>query len=396
MTTPIAKNATLVAIEPEVTEGTYVAPSAGSSFIQTLEGIEVNPAKDLVEREVLTNSIGKVQPRVGLRSVSGSLPVEFKGSGTEGGAPEYGLLLESALGTKRSFTSSTTKTGNANNQLEIEDADISKYSKYDILVIKESGSYHVAYVTAVDTTASAANIQYAPTAPFTPSDNVEVAASQMYVTANDSHPSFSTSVYWADEIRQTGVGCKVTSLSLENFQTGQVPTWGISFDGSNYDRVDGSAPFTPSFDDALPPILQGGESSCVFEDGTQMENNNFSVELSNELSFVESICEGRSGASRMTSRTVSGSVNPYMDDTDVSRFTKFNDNTPFALFAYAANPSSTAGELELGSICAVLLPNCITTEMPTGDQEGLLTDDISFSANRGSQGDIEEMVVGFI
>jgi len=95
-------------------------------------------------------------------------------------------------------------------------------------------------------------------------------------------------------------------------------------------------------------------------------------------------------------RTISGSMNPYMDDTDVSQFTKFDLQSLYTLFLWAGNPSGVAGELELGSVIAVCLPNVNTTEMPTGDLDGLLLDEISFAASRGAAGSVEEMFVSFV
>ncbi len=80
-------------------EGTAKDPASGEDFIQILEdGLELSPAKELLDRSILTSSIGKVTPRVGQKSVSGSIPVEFKAAGTEGSFPEYSTLLNSALG----------------------------------------------------------------------------------------------------------------------------------------------------------------------------------------------------------------------------------------------------------------------------------------------------------
>lgn len=395
MATPIAKNASLVAVMAEVTEGTYVPPAAATDFVQTLSGIEINPAKELVEREVLSDSIGQVQPRVGLRSVSGALPVEFKGSGVEGGDPEYSLLIKSALGAATSITTNTTtKTGNSGTVLQIQDADIGKFAKFNVLVIKQSGAHHICYVTAIVTTLGSATLTIAPAKPSGSfSDNVVISKNQMYHTANTGHPALSVSTYWADEILQTAIGAKVSSLALSNFQTGQVANWDVGFDGLNYARSNASAAFSPSYDTALPPIIV--TTACVTQDGTHLELNSFGVEVSNDVSFVESICDGRT-SSRMTKRTIKGSMNPYMDDATFAQFTKFDNNTSFTLFAYAANPSTVTGEIEMGSVCAIVLPNCIITEIPTGDLNGLLVDNISFSANRGSTGIVEEMYVGFV
>jgi hypothetical protein len=283
MATPIIKKNSVVAVVEEVTEGTYVAPASGADFIQTLEALDVAAAKELLEREVLLASIGKIQPRVGEDSVTGSLPVEFKASGTEGSAPEYAPLVKSALGAETSITTqTTTKTGNTASQLEIQDADIGKFSLYDVLVVLEAGAHHICYVTAIDTTATLANIQVLPAASGAFSDNVVISKNQMYVTGNDGHPTFSTSLYWGDEILQTGVGCRTSGLTLSNFTAGQLASLEASFEGLTFARSDASAAFTPVFDSALPPVII---NACVFQDGTQLEVQNFSFSLTNTIAF---------------------------------------------------------------------------------------------------------------
>lgn len=396
MATPIAKNATVVAVMKEVTEGTYVAPGAATDYVQVLEGISSNPIKETIERSVLTSSIGKVQPRAGLESVEGSLPMELKASGTEGGIPESGYVIESALGATRAITTQTTtkSSGNTGSVLQIQDADISKFNVYDIIVVLESGAHHCCYVSAVDSSAGTANITVSPSKPSGSfSNSVVISKSRMYYTANASHPSLSISTYWANEITQKAIGCKVASLALSNFSVGQIASWDASFSGLSYDRIDGAAPHTPSFDTALPPIVVS--NACVYQDGTALKVNQFSFSVENEVSFVKEICAGQTG-SRVVSRSVTGSFNPYMDDTAVTQFTKFDTNDDYVIFAFAANPSSTAGEYELGSVCGFVLPKCLTTELPTGDVDGLLTDDVSFTASRGAAGTTEEVYIGFI
>jgi hypothetical protein len=89
-------------------------------------------------------------------------------------------------------------------------------------------------------------------------------------------------------------------------------------------------------------------------------------------------------------------MNPYKDDTSVTNYTKFNANTAFSLFITAKNPSSTSGEVELGSVIGIYLPNCLITEKAISEVEGILTDEITFSADRGASGTTEEIYIGFI
>ena len=69
-----------------------------------------------------------------------------------------------------------------------------------------------------------------------------------------------------------------------------------------------------------------------------------------------------------------------MEDDDVDRFNLFNDNTPFRIFAHTQNDDVVAGELK--QVVMINLPNCRLPELATGDQEGLATDEMSFTAHR--------------
>jgi hypothetical protein len=73
-----------------------------------------------------------------------------------------------------------------------------------------------------------------------------------------------------------------------------------------------------------------------------------------------------------------GEIAPYMDDDNVDRFTAFNTNDDISVFGYAYNPTSTVGELE--QAIAFWIPQAKITTMPNGDQDGIMTNQISFKA----------------
>jgi hypothetical protein len=387
---------TIVAIETEVTEGTYVAPSGASSFLQTLsDGFEMTPSKELVERNIFTGSIGKVQPRTGMRSVAGSIPVEARANSTEGSEPEFDKLMRSALGARRQNTTTvTTKaSGNTATVLQIEDADISKFAVGDIVMSKGSGAYHVSPVTAVDTTGSAANITLLVAHPDGDhDDSVTVSKFTTYYVADSGHPSLSITKYAEDAVREMAVGCKVTSLSLENFTTGQIPSFNFGFEGLTFDRSLTAPAYTPSYNSALPPIVLDARA---YMDGTEITINELTFSLENTLGFQTAISEQYGKASsRVTERVITGSFNPYKLSDSIANYTKFVDNTAFSLFAYAQVPTGTTGEF--GNVIAVYMPSCLITELGEADQDGLLQEAVSFSANRGSSGSTNEIYIGFI
>lgn len=390
----IVKNNTKVAVEVEVTEGTYVAPTGASSFFQTLsDGFEMTPAKEQVERNVFIGSVGKVSPRTSTRSVSGSIPVELKPLSTAGDAPEFDELMRSALGTKRQIASAiTTKVGNTASQLEIEDADIGDLQIGDCILVKESGAYHVSPISARDPSAGTANVTLLIPAGGAFSNNVEIEKCTTYTVAESAHPALSITKYLEDAIREAAIGCKITSLSIENFATGQIPTANFSYEGLDFSRAIAAPAYTPSYDTGLPPLALGG---AIYQDTTAIPINELTLSIENTLGYKSSIAaENGRIASRVTGRSISGTINPYKQDDDISDYTKFRNNTEFSLFAYIKNDSSTPGEFS--NVVALYLPKCMPMELTEADQDGLVQETISFTSSRGEDGSSNEIYMSFI
>jgi hypothetical protein len=392
------KDNTVYAVEIEVTEGTYVAPSAAdTSYVQVLsDGAEMTPAKELLEREIFTGSIGKVTPRVGMKSVTGALPTEMRASDVEGDAPENDALMRSALGLRRQVTSTTADDLDAGSphtasRIYLLDADGSKYSVGDCVTVKVAGDYHTSPVSAVSSAAGDSYIDLLVPADAAFSDGDVIMAVTTYVTANSGHPTLSVSKYIEAARLEQATGCRVNSLSLENFSTGQLASFNFGFEGLSFDQSLTAQPHTPDYDDSLPPIIL---NACVYQDSTNIQVNELAFSMENTLGFVTSTCSPNGKISgRVTSRTITGSFNPYKQDDDVSNFDKFNNNTEFSLFASAHNPSATAGEFS--QVVAVYMPKCLSTEITEADQDGVLQEGISFQASRGSDGTNEELYISF-
>lgn len=392
------KDNTSFAVEIEVTEGTYVAPTAANSYVQVLkDGAEMTRSQETLTRDIFTGSIGKTQSRLGTRSVAGAMPVELRAGEAEGDNPEADALYTSALGAKKTRAVVTTKAGNTAAVLEIEDGDISGFSRFDIILVKEAGAFEMNWVSAVDTTGGAANITLGQALAGAPADNVDIAAVTQYSTANSGHPSLSISKYIEDVKLEQAVGCKITSMSLDNFSTGQIPSISFGYDGLNFDSSLTASPFTPDYDDTKPPIAL---KACLSQDGIEIDVNDFAVSLENTLGFVTATCsENGRISSRVTERAITGSFNPYKNDDALIQFNNFKCNSPYTLFAFAFNPDLDAncdptGEFTNG--VAILLTNCTTQELGESDKDGLLVEDITFEATRGPSGTDEEMKIAFM
>lgn len=388
---------TVMAVEVEVTENVYVAPQSASSYVQTLsEGAELTPAKELLERNIFNGSIGKTTPRTGIRTVTGAMPVEMRSASTEGGAPEYDKLLRSAMGSRHQVTATLaddtdSATPHTVSRIYLLDVDGDKYSVGDSVTVKVAGSYHTSPIVAVSDAAGDSYIDLLVPAAAAFSNGDEIAAVSTYVTANSGHPTLSISKYLEAAILEQATGCRVSSLSLENFTTGQLASFNFAFEGMDFDRSITAQPHTPSYSSAEPPIIL---QACIYQNDEQLTVNEMSFSLENTLGFATSTCSENGRVSgRVTERVVTGSLNPYKEDDNIDQFLKFRTNEEFSLFGSAFIPSSVAGEY--GQVVSFYLPSCIITELGEADQDGLLQETISFSSGRGPSGNQEELYLSF-
>ena len=371
-----------VAVKGESTEGTYVAPASAADFVQAQEdGIEMNGSKDTLELNVIGTGLSKVAPRVGLESASGSLGVYMKAGSAADEEPEYGIMLESLCGAKRSAAAQGSGSNHTTTLINV--SNTSEYAVGDIVVVKQGSDYHTSPIVSLVADTSI-TLLIAAAAPF--DDSVVVEAFNTYVPADEAHPSYSVSKWVEDEVLEQSVGCKTTSLAVESFSTGQVASLKMGFEGSNYTRSLTSIPYEPTYDTSETPIIL---DACIHQDGNIIQVNDFTLNVENTLGWIKDTCNGKS-ASRITSRMVSGTINPYKEDDSIDNYTKFDANTSFSLVITAHNPNATAGEYS--ESVSFYMPICTITELGEGDIDGVLTEAISFSAN-SVDGTIKELYI---
>lgn len=233
------KNNEKIAVTRETTQGVYVAPSEADFILPLADGIELNPAKELLDRDILTPNIGQILPRTGIRSVSGTIGVEARASETEGAVPEQGLLTEAALGAVKTVAEITLPTqAFADQATQFTFTMGDNFAKDDIIMIKFPGAFHFTPLTAVSGTTATMLV---PIEGMKASAAYVVAAHTNYIAANSGHPSFSVTKEVEGDLIEEGLGCRVNSMALENFTTGQLPTQSYAVDGLTYDWTTGGA-----------------------------------------------------------------------------------------------------------------------------------------------------------
>lgn len=384
-----------VFVEKEVTEGTYVAESAGASAIEVLaDGLEFTEAKELLARNNRTSTVETVASRVGQKSISGTIPTEFKAGSTEGAAPETSPLYEALLGGLRTGTASTSLTGHSTTEIFLSAGDVVKYAVGDIVKIKEydlnpANSDHVSPIVAVETGVGIESITLLVPYGSAFSDNVVIAPFVTYFHQSGA-PTLSVTEYLGGEIRRKLSGMRCVSGELANFATGQLPEMSFGLEGLNFAREVGAPLFTPVYDSSLPPVTLCAQ---VFQDGVEITVNNVGFTLTNTLGFLTSTasCNGKI-ASRITKLEVAGQFNPYMDDSQVDNFNLFDQNTAFSLFGSAHNEGAALNEW-LNNVC-YYFPNCRVPELGVGNEDGVLTDIMNFSAHKNLGNDT--VFIGFV
>ena len=114
------------------------------------------------------------------------------------------------------------------------------------------------------------------------------------------------------------------------------------------------------------------------------------LSVENTLGFIQDTCQGKK-ASRVSDRSITGSINPYKITDDLTQFTNFDQNQPFSLFITAHNASAVG---EYNQSVSFYLPYCTITELGESDLDGVLQDSISFQAST-QDGSVKELYISF-
>lgn len=385
----IVKGESSLFLKKELQEGQYEAPTSADDAVEVLEdGLEFSYTRDIIERNTLSSTIERVAPRLGIKQISGTVPTEFVAGKNEGDKPRSGLMFESLLGAVRQITSEQISDDEEHTASRIYFSDTSAFSVGDIVLIKETGAYECRPIAAIEEN------EYIDLAfdleNGAPSNEVAVGKMSLYYHDSPA-PTISATHYIGGKIEEQIEGLRCVSASLENWSTAQVGTWNFGLEGLDLRRDVASPAFPPDFSqDALPPVLL---NACIWLNGVKVPYNEFGLNIENTKGEITSACsESGKISSRFTDLNVSGSINPYMEDDNVDRFNQFNLNENVSIFGYAYNPAANDGEFN--QIVAFWLPQVKLTEIPTSEQDGIVTDQIAFQAFRGQGNDT--VFIGFI
>ena len=376
----LIKGNSSVFIKEETTEGTYEAPASSADALEVLaDGIAFEYTREEIQRNTLSSTIEVEASRVGLPKVSGTVPVEYKASSNAGEAPRADVLFKSLLGGKHTLASVVTSaTGHTATKIYMSAPDLALFKKGMVVKVLKAGAHDIRPIKAIGVD----HIELSFALDYVPADGVQIEKATTYFHAEGA-PTFSATHYLGGKIEEKVAGLRALSCALQSWETAKTPALSFAVEGLSLERSVNDPAFSPDFsNDALPPVLLG---ACVYVNGVKVPYSSLSISMENTKSDIMSVCseQGKLG-SRFTQFMVSGEINPYMSDSDVDKFDLFNLNEDVSIFGYAYTPTD-AGEFK--EVIAFHIPQAKITSMPTGDQDSVLTDNISFKAYRKDGGD---------
>lgn len=380
MTIPLTR-AMIVGVVEEVTEGTYVAPTA-NDVIQLADIPTVSPELERIARNLISNSIGRMKSLNGAEGGSIEMTVELRGAGDTAGvpdAPEIDLLLKSALGSRTtSADTETTDVGSTDTLIELTGGGAS-FSRGDPVLIDGEMRF-VSSVSSDQLTLNRALDKGAP------SSGVTVVRGYGYKPVISGHTPLSITAYFHDGTNswtQRMKGCRCSQVAFADFTAGQIPKITFTFQCLSHEVVIGSPLASPVYEDQDPPIAKAG---LVYKDTTEFHVNNIGLSIAQQVTPEKSI-NSASGINRLfiTSREISGSFDPYIDPASKQIYDDWKNNTDMEIQAGLSIPDSS-GDFQVGTSVGFWLPQVNYTGLAYADQDGSMKHELPYEAHDTADG----------
>jgi len=360
----ISVRTSTLAVVKKTAEGTLTKPTAGNQFLAIQPDISFSPNFTTVENPEIKNDIMAGQVAISGEEPSATFSHLFKGSGTAGGAPAFGTLLESTFGTVRSQTADTPlATGSTKSILKMSNSNANKVAKGDTLLIKGSGGTNelmpVSGVSGTDVSL-AFDIPDAVVSSIGSSANVGAFTS--YVPKSTDLPVFDLWHYLGGgtgglETLQDGrtVSVAISANAKENINgtytlegtayrlndTAQLRQPNNAFNSAtnNYRPT-----VAPSFEQTAPVISR---NQRLYVGSTSGENvclnaPSCSFSITTPKTLLTSVCtpSGNFGTV-INERTASMTVTTFLEENDARFFKKFQDNDKVSFFFAGGAKSGT-------------------------------------------------------
>lgn len=313
------------AIVKETTEGTPVDPSASTDYIALQEGFEMSPSFDELENAELTGSIGNAKVTLGLENPTASVDHYFRHSGVEGQAPNFGELVEAAVGVEdvRS-TERDTVASSTTSVIKVDSGEGSEFERGDSLLIKDgTNGYSIRPVLSVSTD----DLNLGLNLSNAPASGVNLGKNVLYKPSDDAHPTLSAWLYRGNKTSiELMSGSRVTEMGIE-VPAGEFINGSFSMEGNEY-----------FFD---PLTIDATNDDLDFNDGGGEENVSITQKTYKDPHELASAIQTAMNAATSDNITVTYNSS----GTNIGKFTIATDGVTLSLlWDTGTNTATTIGD----------------------------------------------------
>lgn len=228
----IQTRSSVLGIMEETTEGTLLEPSGATKFIAVQDGFSMAPNFNTLENAELKASIGLAKPILGAEAPTAEISHYIRHSGVAGTAPNYGVLLEAALGaTSTASTEYNTVSSSTTSVIKVDTGEGATFERGEPLLIKDAtNGYRIRCIDSI----SGDDLTIGFQVPVAPGTGVNLGQSVLYKPANTSHPTISLFHYLGNGgAIQAMAGGRVTSTSI-TIDAGELINAAYSIEGTQF------------------------------------------------------------------------------------------------------------------------------------------------------------------
>jgi len=333
----------------------------------------INPTMDasteLIEREVLKNSLVKAQPVLGKETSSGSFSVEV--ASAVAGKVNGGVLYESGMGAviavKASVNESATASTNTVNTIDVGVGTGATYTVGQALKVLVGASYEYVIVRSIATD----TLTIAPALVGTPTTVSTVVGLLSYVIAKPDAAAISLAVeeYFenaSNQITYTYAGVVVTDMTI-NYPVANIVKTDFSVAGAGFavasavgNRASVCQSFTPYVAKNMT-FTYAGTAYAISELSINVASDVYDVEALTTAGITNKVVTGKSA--------VGGSF--MLEYGGTALFNAFQAGTSGTLFGTVANA---------GTISGIFAPNVIISQSSKSIDSGIYKDSADYVA----------------
>ncbi len=366
------------AVVIESVPNVYEPPTVGGDFLELAEPPAIVTDQEIIERNVVRGSLGRLKTRRGQKIGTSEIIVELKSSGnvTVGQADVARIeqLIDLALGKKTRVGANDTVAG-AGSTTTVIDTTLDNYTVGEGLMIN-SEVRHVKSLPG----ANQIELNAALAAPPGDTDVIQRGSTM----SPDSADARRASVTFFDQPVGTAgwesrlIGAAVAAISLQDATNGSLPKLVCNFDSVDWDvNADRTNAIQPIFENSSPP-----DNLNVFMviGGTLVDSNNVAWTVDKAVTPQKVITNDSGILSRVaTDRNIGGQFDYYPLDDNSDIFDDFDNNVTTDLqFQWG---DRDAGNLLIpGTIISIYMPAAQLNSGSPDDEDGFIKRVVTYQA----------------